>query len=138
MKLPRARRGCIEPEAIAWSGVDGSFALVPMGAFKVGKIAQHCIPFLSNHLAEESWVKDRSGAIASGIRGFAGYPLAVAGNVVGVLAAFSQQAMIPEFLEVLQGLCTTATIPHNSDRRLLRRFLNGWRVVQRICCIRLI
>lgn len=114
-----ARIWLVEPDRTAlrlvassgiYTRIDGSFALVPMGAFKVGKIAQHCIPFLSNHLADESWVKDRSGAIASGIRGFAGYPLAVAGNVVGVLAAFSQQAMIPEFLEVLQGLCTTVTI----------------------------
>lgn len=114
-----ARIWIVEPDftmlrLVASSGmytrIDGSFARVPMGAFKVGKIAQHCIPFLSNHLAEETWVKDRDWAIAHDIRGFAGYPLTTAGKVVGVLAVFSQHAMEPEFLEVLQGLCTTVTV----------------------------
>jgi GAF domain-containing protein/DNA-binding CsgD family transcriptional regulator len=93
-----------------YTRLDGAFARVPMGAFKVGKIAQHCIPFLSNQLPEETWVKDREWAIAHKIRGFAGYPLAANGRVVGVLAVFSQQVMQPEFLEVLQGLCTTVTV----------------------------
>jgi GAF domain-containing protein len=89
---------------------NGSFAKVPMGAFKVGKIAQNGIPFLSNALADETWVRDREWAIAKGIRGFAGYPLTAGGDVVGVLAVFSQQAMAPEFLEVLQSLCATVAI----------------------------
>jgi DNA-binding CsgD family transcriptional regulator len=114
-----ARIWIVEPDRtllrlVASSGMytrlDGAFARVPMGAFKVGKIAQHCIPFLSNQLAEETWVKDREWAIAHKVRGFAGYPLAANGRVVGVLAVFSQQVMQPEFLEVLQGLCTTVTV----------------------------
>lgn len=114
-----ARLWLVEPDRtalklVASSGIytrlDGTFARVPMGAFKVGKIAQHRIPFLSNHLADETWVKDREWAIAHKIRGFAGYPLAASETVVGVLAVFSRQAMAPEFLEVLQGLCTTVTI----------------------------
>lgn len=88
----------------------GSFARVPMGAYKVGKIAQNRVSFLSNNLAEESWVKDRDWAIANNIRGFAGYPLMVGDRSIGVLAAFSHQPMAPEFLEVLQFLCTTVTI----------------------------
>jgi GAF domain-containing protein/DNA-binding CsgD family transcriptional regulator len=114
-----ARIWLVEPDRtalklVASSGMytqtDGSFARVPMGAFKVGKIAQNGIPFLSNALADETWVRDRTWAIAKGIRGFAGYPLTAGGDVVGVLAVFSQQAMAPEFLEVLQSLCATVAI----------------------------
>lgn len=90
--------------------IDGSFARVPMGAYKVGKIAQNRIPFLSNQLATEPWVKDRDWAIANQIQGFAGYPLIANERVIGVLAAFSTHPMAPEFLEVLQVLCMTATI----------------------------
>lgn len=90
--------------------LDGSFAQVPMGAYKVGKIAQNQIPFLSNQLANEPWVKDRDWAIANHIQGFAGYPLVARDRVIGVLAAFSTRPMAPEFLEVLQVLCMTATI----------------------------
>lgn len=114
-----ARVWVVEPDGaalrlIASSGLytrtDGSFARVPLGAFKVGKIAQNRVSFLSNQLADEPWVKDRDWAIANGIQGFAGYPLALQERVVGVLAVFSRQAMDPEFLEVLLSLSTTLSV----------------------------
>jgi len=80
-----------------------------MGAYKVGKIAQNRVSFLSNNLAAEPWVGNREWAIANSIRGFAGYPLAIKDRVVGVLATFSRHEMEPEFLEILQTLCTIAT-----------------------------
>jgi DNA-binding CsgD family transcriptional regulator len=101
-----------------YTHLNGSFAQVPMGAYKVGKIAQNRVPFLSNRLADEAWVKDRDWAIANCLQGFAGYPL-VAGDgrrltqgdrVLGVLVTFSHAPLDPEFLEVLQLLCLTATI----------------------------
>ena len=58
-----------------YSHTNGSFARVPMGAYKVGKIAQNRVSFLSNNLAAEPWVGNREWAIANNIRGFAGYPL---------------------------------------------------------------
>jgi DNA-binding CsgD family transcriptional regulator len=93
-----------------YTRIDGSFARVPMGAFKVGKIAQNRIPFLSNNLPNEVWVKDRDWAIANQIRGFAGYPLVVQDQVLGVLVTFSRQVLEPEFLEVLQTLCSVVSI----------------------------
>ncbi len=114
-----ARIWVVEPDQVtlrlmASSGLythtDGSFARVPMGAYKVGKIAQNRVPFLSNRLADEAWVKDRAWAIANNIQGFAGYPLMTDDRVIGVLATFSHDPMAPEFLEVLQVLCMTATI----------------------------
>lgn len=92
-----------------YTQLDGGFARVPMGAFKVGKIAQHCIPFLSNCLPEESWVKDRDWAIDNNIQGFTGLPLMAADRAIGVIALFSQTAMTPEFLEVLQMLSTAVS-----------------------------
>ena len=108
-----ARIWLVEPDRtrlrlVASSGLytrlDGSFASVAMGSFKVGKIAQHCIPFLSNCLPEEKWVKDRDWAIANHIQGFAGLPLISEDKSIGVLALFSTSTISPEFLEVLQML----------------------------------
>ncbi|WP_281067805.1 LuxR C-terminal-related transcriptional regulator [Anthocerotibacter panamensis] len=93
-----------------YTRTDGSFARVAMGAYKIGKIAQNRIPFLSNNLSEESWVRDREWAIQTGIRGFAGYPLMNGERVLGVLAAFHRQPMTPEFLEALQWLCTSVVV----------------------------
>lgn len=129
-----ARIWVVEPDAtmlrlVASSGLythtNGSFARVPMGAYKVGKIAQNRVPFLSNRLAEEAWVKDRDWAIANHIQGFAGYPLMTGDRVIGVLATFSHSPMAAEFLEVLQVLCMTATIALDAalqvDARLVGR-----------------
>ncbi len=93
-----------------YSHTNGSFARVPMGAYKVGKIAQNQVPFLSNHLSEEAWVKDRQWALDNHIQGFAGYPLVVKDRVLGVLASFRHGPFEPEFLEVLQVLCMTVTV----------------------------
>jgi DNA-binding CsgD family transcriptional regulator len=114
-----ARIWLVEPpghylKLVASSGLytrtDGSFSRVPMGAFKVGKIAQNRVSFLSNNLPNEPWVKDRDWALEHQIQGFAGYPLATPETVVGVLALFSREPLAPEFLEVLLSLCTTATV----------------------------
>lgn len=101
-----ARIWLVEPDRTAlrlvassgmYTQIDGSFAKVPMGAFKVGKIAQNGIPFLSNALADETWVGDRAWAIDKSIHGFAGYPLTAGGDVVGVLAVFSIRRWHPNF-----------------------------------------
>ena len=93
-----------------YTHTNGGFSRVPLGAYKVGKIAQNRISFLSNNLAEESWVGNREWAIANHIRGFVGYPLMIRGRVLGVLANFSREPLAPEFLEILQTLCTMASI----------------------------
>ena len=102
-----ARLWLLEPDQttlklIASSGMythtDGFFGRVPMGAYKVGKIAQNRVSFLSNDLAAESWVGNREWAVANHIRGFAGYPLALKERVVGVFGVLSQQPMEPEIL----------------------------------------
>ncbi len=90
-----------------YTRLDGSFSRVPMGHFKIGKIAQNCIPFLSNCLAEEAWVKDREWAIANNIQGFAGLPLMQEERAIGVLAIFSTTPMNPGLLEVLQLLSSS-------------------------------
>jgi DNA-binding NarL/FixJ family response regulator len=99
-----------------YTRLNGDFATVAMGAYKVGKIAQHCIPFLSNQLAAESWVKDRQWAIDNQICGFAGLPLAIVTNPIGVLAVFSHQPMEAEFLEALRILCSSVAVALNNAR----------------------
>jgi DNA-binding CsgD family transcriptional regulator len=105
-----------------YTRLDGDFATVPMGAYKVGKIAQHCIPFLSNQLGSESWVKDRQWAIDNKICGFAGLPLAITGKVIGVLAVFSHQPMQAEFLEALRILCSSVAVALNNAQLYQQEF----------------
>ncbi len=114
-----ARLWLLEPDQtslklVASSGLstrtDGRFGRVPLGAYKVGKIALNRVSFLSNNLPAEAWVGDREWAIENNICGFAGYPLIANDRVLGVLAMFSCHALEPAFLEVLQTLCTIVTV----------------------------
>ncbi len=97
-----------------YTRIDGDFAQVPMGKYKVGKIAQHSIPFLSNQLAEEPWVKDRQWAIDNKILGFAGLPISIAEQAIGVLAVFSNHSLETEFLEALRILCSSVAVALNN------------------------
>jgi len=63
-----ARIWLLEPDRttlklVASSGLythtNGAFARIPIGAYKVGKIAQNRVSFLSNNLAAEPWVGNR-------------------------------------------------------------------------------
>ena len=96
------------------TSINGSFSKVPIGAYKVGKIAQNRVAFFSNNLPAESWVGNRQWAIDNNIKGFAGYPLIIKDRVIGVLATFSCQKLTPEFLEVFQSLCTIVAIAINN------------------------
>lgn len=114
-----ARLWLVEPDRkmlklVASSGLythtDGFYSRIPMGAFKIGRIAQNRVSLLSNNLPDESWVRDPEWAIANNLRGFAGYPLANADRVIGVLAVFHHEPMGAEFLKILSSLCTTLTV----------------------------
>lgn len=116
--LVNSDRTCLDLVASSglYTRLDGDFAKVPMGSYKVGKIAQHGIPFLSNQLAEESWVKDRQWAIDNKIHGFAGMPIAISDRALGVLAVFSDRPMTTEFLEALRLLCSSLAVALNNAR----------------------
>lgn len=114
-----ARIWLVEPDhkmlhLVASSGLytrtDGSFSRIPMGAFKIGRIAQNRVSLLSNNLAEESWVRHPEWAIANDITSFVGYPLANSDKVVGVLAVFGRNPLKSDFLNLLLSLCTTLTV----------------------------
>ena len=114
-----ARIWLIEPDGkmlrlAASSGLythtDGSFSRIPIGAYKIGRIAQNRVSLLSNNLANESWIRYPEWAIANKLRSFAGYPLVSSDKIFGVLAIFSHDPMRLEFQEVLSSLCTALTV----------------------------
>jgi diguanylate cyclase (GGDEF)-like protein/PAS domain S-box-containing protein len=71
---------------------DGAHARVPVGQFKIGRIAQKGQPHLTNDVQQDPWVSDPEWAKREGMVAFGGYPLIVGDNVVGVVAAFARHA----------------------------------------------
>jgi PAS domain S-box-containing protein len=81
----------LQASAGMYTHLNGGHARVPVGQFKIGRIAQEGQPHLTNNVPGDSWVGDPDWARREGMIAFAGYPLIVGDEVVGVVAGFARQ-----------------------------------------------
>jgi PAS domain S-box-containing protein len=84
---------------------DGPHGRIPLGQFKIGRIARSGQPHLTNDVQNDPNISDPEWARREGMTAFAGYPLIVEGQVNGVLAFFRREP-IPE--AVLDDLAPVA------------------------------
>jgi len=77
---------------------------VPVGEFKIGRIAQNKAPHLTNDVINDPDASNKDWARENGITAFAGYPLMVEDRLVGVLAMFSYKPLQPDTLEILESI----------------------------------
>ena len=86
-----------------YTNLHGSHSRLPVGALKIGKIAQDRQPRITNHVLQETWV-DKAWAQREGLVAFAGYPLIGGERVVGVMAMFSRHRLSAEILDGLRAI----------------------------------
>ncbi|MEZ2276954.1 MAG: AAA family ATPase [Microcoleus sp.] len=84
--------------------LDGPHARVPVGKFKIGLIAEECHPHLTNDVLNDPRVGDKEWAKREGMIAFAGYPLIVENQIMGVMAMFARHTLDDEILEVLSSV----------------------------------
>jgi PAS domain S-box-containing protein len=94
----------LEASAGLYTHIDGGHARVPIGKFKIGRIADNAEPHLTNTVFEDSWVGDREWARREGMVAFAGYPLKVGDKVLGVVAAFARRPLNEATLQTLASV----------------------------------
>jgi two-component system cell cycle sensor histidine kinase/response regulator CckA len=89
------REGVLELQASAglYTHLDGPHGRVPLGQFKIGRIARDRKPHLINTVIGDPQVSDQDWARREGMVAFAGHPLIVDGRVVGVMALFARHAL---------------------------------------------
>jgi two-component system, NtrC family, sensor kinase len=85
-----------------YTHIDGGHARIPMGKFKIGKIAESRHPHLTNSVQTDPLVGDREWAKREGMVSFAGYPLLLDGTCLGVIALFAQHQLSDSVLDALQ------------------------------------
>jgi len=85
---------------------DAQYARVPVGTAKIGLIAAQRLPHLTNDVLSDPLVADKDWARREQLRSFAGYPLMVGADTVGVLAIFARHELRPTDLQAL------ATVAH--------------------------
>ena len=79
-----------------YTHIDGDHRRVPIGALKIGGIAQEGRPLLTNDLMSDDRVPNKSWVQEKGLCSFAGYPLFFQSQNLGVLALFSRRRIEPD------------------------------------------
>jgi PAS domain S-box-containing protein len=94
----------LEASAGMYTHIDGGHARVPIGKFKIGRIAENGELHLTNSVQEDSWVGNPEWARREGMVAFAGYPLKVEERVLGVVAAFARKPLTEATLQAFASV----------------------------------
>jgi PAS domain-containing protein len=100
----------LQASAGLYTHLNGAHARVPVGAFKIGLIAQEREPHLTNDVAHDPRISDPEWAAREGMVAFAGYPLIVEDKLVGVMGLFSRQALAEDTLRALGSVSVSIAI----------------------------
>ena len=96
--------------------IDGGHRRVPIGALKIGQIAQSHQPVCTNDLLNEPRITDKDWVRREALESFAGYPLGFRSEVFGVLAMFARRALLEAEFESLRVFAAQASIAIKNAR----------------------
>ena len=90
-----ARDQILELQASAglYTHINGGHSRIPLGVYKIGQIAQERKSHQTNAVIGDSKVHDQAWAIKEGLVAFAGFPLVVEDELLGVLALFARHPL---------------------------------------------
>jgi PAS domain S-box-containing protein len=94
----------MQASAGLYTHLDGPHARVPVGAFKIGLIAEERQPHITNEVQTDPWINDKEWAMREGMTAFAGYPLIVEDRLVGVMAMFAREDLADDTLDALASI----------------------------------
>jgi signal transduction histidine kinase len=83
---------------------------VALGRAKVGKIVERGVPHLTNDFLNDPRAGNREWAQREGIVAFAGYPLRVDGDVVGVLAVYGRHPFTQDTTSALATIADSIAV----------------------------
>src|SRR5277367_517452 len=107
-----------------YTRIDGTHSRVPVGQFKIGKIAKDRVPMLTNSIFGDPQIHDQEWAKREALVAFAGHPLLVDERLVGVLALFSRTALPAATLSTLGAVANAIALGierKTSEQSLLLR-----------------
>ncbi|WP_375467499.1 GAF domain-containing protein [uncultured Nostoc sp.] len=85
-----------------YTHINGPHKYVPVGQFKIGLIAKEGKPHLTNSVQTDPRVGNKEWAQREGMVAFAGYPLIVEDETVGVIAMFARQTLTESTFKALE------------------------------------
>lgn len=100
----------LQASAGLYTHVDGPHGRIPIGAFKIGRIAAARQAHLTNTVLDDPDVSDKDWARQEGMVAFAGYPLEIGPQLVGVLGLFSRRTLEESTLAVLASVADSLAL----------------------------
>lgn len=94
----------LQASAGLYTHIDGGHARIPVGQFKIGLIAHERRPHLTNSVVGDDRVPEQEWAKREGMVAFAGYPLLVEDQVVGVMGMFARHHLNDVTLEAMASV----------------------------------
>ena len=105
----------LQASAGMYTHLDGSHSQIPVGQFKIGLIAQERQPHFTNNVIGDPRVHDQEWAAREGIVAFAGYPLIVENQVVGVMGLFSRHWLFRDYYASNRITCRHTLFRHSAQ-----------------------
>jgi len=87
------------------TNLNGEYRRVPLGALKIGRIAQGAGALLSNDVLSDDRLPNKAWMKEHELRSFAGFPLVVEGQVFGVLGLFSRHTISEPMRQAIESVC---------------------------------
>ena len=112
----------LQASAGLYTHTDGGHAQVPVGQFKIGLIAEERHPHITNAVQQDPRVSDKVWARREGMVAFAGYPIQLGGELLGVIAMFSRQPLSQDVLDYLESAASEIALGmkrHQTETALL-------------------
>ena len=110
----------LQASAGLYTHTDGPHGRVPVGRYKIGKIAQDRIPHLTNSVEGDPMVLAQDWVREQGLVSFAGHPLVVEGRMVGVWAMFARHALSAATLESMASVACGIAVGIERTKALAR------------------
>ena len=100
----------LQASAGIYTNINGDHSRIPLGMYKIGRIAKDCKSHLTNRVIGDPEVHDQEWAKREKMVSFAGYPLIVDDKLVGVMAMFSRQTLTDFSLKALSSVADNIAI----------------------------
>lgn len=107
-----------------YTHLDGAHSTVPVGKLKIGYIAESQRPHLTNQVIGDPRVNEQQWARQEGMVAFAGYPLIVDGNTVGVMAIFAKHELSESAISAMGSVANELAVGiarKQAEERLLQK-----------------
>ena len=100
----------LQASAGIYTHIDGAHSRIAVGEFKIGLIALERQPHITNSVQEDPQIQNKEWASREGMVAFAGYPLIVDNQLLGVIAIFARQELNESTLIALASSADTIAL----------------------------